>query len=142
MMADTSLIGRAKELEVAGVLIRNGIYVFWPLVDTGADLLATNRDASICIPVQVKYSSNAPALNLYKTDIVRFERPNTVIAFLIGAGKEQHSWFLPYDVWRTKAVDKNRRDGCVYVQIGRNAKLLAEYKGDAGARRALSKLFD
>jgi hypothetical protein len=37
-IGDTSLIGRAKELEVAGMLIRNGIYVFWPFVDTVADL--------------------------------------------------------------------------------------------------------
>src|SRR6185312_12377382 len=55
-MVDTALVGRAKELEVAGVLIRNGIFVFWPLVDKGTDLLATNRDCSICIPVQVRYS--------------------------------------------------------------------------------------
>jgi hypothetical protein len=42
-MIDTSLIGRAKELEVAGMLVRNGIYVFWPLLDKGTDLLATNQ---------------------------------------------------------------------------------------------------
>ncbi|HEX5442977.1 MAG TPA: hypothetical protein VFW87_04070, partial [Pirellulales bacterium] len=51
-VGNTLLVGRAKELEVAGMLIRNGIYVFWPLVDPGADLLATNRDASRCVPVQ------------------------------------------------------------------------------------------
>jgi hypothetical protein len=139
-MVDTTLLGRAKELEVAGVLIRNGIYVFWPLVDKGTDLLATNPDSSICIPVQVRYSSRGPALNLREQDMVRFERPNTVLAFLIGTGNQQRSWYLPFSEWRFKAVDMSRADGLVYVQIKKNADWLAQYEGDVGVRRAFARL--
>lgn len=99
-ISDTSLIGRAKELEVAGMLIRNGIYVFWPLLDTGADLLATNREASCCIPVQVKYNAKGPSLVLTTAGKARFERPNTVIAFLFGKGENQRAWFLPINEWK------------------------------------------
>src|SRR5215813_1740154 len=109
-MIDTSLLGRAKELEIAGMLVGNGIYVFWPLVDTGTDLIATNRDASICIPVQVKYAFSGPALNLYKADMRRFDKPNTVIAFLLGPADRQRCWFLPYREWFSRAVDRNRKD--------------------------------
>jgi hypothetical protein len=139
-MTDTSLLGRAKELEVAGRLIRNGIYVFWPLVDTGADLLATNRDASECIPVQVKYTGRTSGLNLFKDDASRFEKPNTVIAFLIGEDEKQRSWFLPFDAWRSKHVDMKRNDEKLYVQIGKNAEWLSQYEGDAGIRLAFARL--
>lgn len=136
-ICDTSLIGRAKELEVAGMLIRNGIYVFWPLVDTGADLLATNRDASRSIPVQVKYrASGWGALDLTVSDKQRFKKPNTVIAFLVG----EHAWFLPFDEWSKKHIDKKRRDHRIYVRIRENAKWLAQFKGDGGVRRAFREL--
>lgn len=136
-IGDTSLIGRSKELEVAGMLIRNGIYVFWPLVDTGADLLATNRDASRSIPVQVKYRATGwGALDLTLSDKQRFEKPNTIIAFLIG----EDAWFLPFDKWSEKHVDTKRRDNRIYVRIRENARWLTQFKGDAGIRRAFQKL--
>lgn len=137
---DTSLVGRAKELEVASILIRNGIYVFWPLVDTGADLIAANRDASICIPVQVRFSSKGPALNLLRSDGERFQKPNTIIAFLRGTGETQRSWYVPFDAWLTKAVDRRRRDELVYVSIRANERWLAQFEGDVGVRQAFAKL--
>jgi hypothetical protein len=94
-MRDTSLIGRAKELEVASALIRNGIYVYSPLVDTGADLIAANYGATRFIPVQVKFRGKDPSLNLSKRDIARFQKANTVVAFLIGERETQRSWYVP-----------------------------------------------
>lgn len=139
-ISNTSLVGRAKELEVAGMLIRNGIYVFWPLVDTGADLLATNRDASRCIPVQVKYRAKGwGALDLTVSDKERFQKPNTVIAFLVG----EDAWFLPFDEWDKKDVDgkhRKRRDNRVYVRIRENAKWLEKFKGEPGIQRAFRQL--
>jgi hypothetical protein len=139
---DTSLIGRAKELEVAGMLIQNGIYVFWPLIDTGADLLATNRDASSCIPVQVKYRAKASSLGLNKADAGRFDNAKTVLAFLVGEDK----WFLPYEEWRTKAVDKrcpeapDRRDKRLYVPLKKNKTWLEQFKGDDGIQQVFAEL--
>lgn len=137
---DTTLIGRAKELEVAGMLIRNGIYVFWPLVDTGADLLATNRDASRCIPVQVKYAAKKSALGLNRADMKRFKKPNTVVAFVVGTAERQRAWFLPFQEWAKKCVDRNRRDERIYVRIRENAGWLAGFEGDAGIRRVFGQL--
>lgn len=140
LASSTALIGRAKELEVAGMLIRNGIYVFWPLVDTGADLLATNRDASFCIPVQVKYRAKESALGLSESDKRRFEKPNTVLAFLTGHGDTHHAWFLPYKEWASRLVDPHRRDNRVYVRISENAEWLKRFEGDDGIRLAFNKL--
>jgi hypothetical protein len=137
---NTTLIGRAKELEVAGMLIRNGIYVFWPLVDTAADLLATNRDASCCIPVQVKYNAKRGALGLTKADKLRFEKPNTVLAFLMGQGETHRAWFIPFNEWASKHVDKQRRDERIYVRISENADWLKQFESDAGIRRAFRRL--
>ena len=139
-VGDTLLVGRAKELEVAGMLIRNGVYVFWPLVDTGADLLATNRDASICVPVQVKYNAKASALGLNKSDQKRFDKPNTVLAFLLGRGETRHAWFVPYKEWASRHVDKHRRDERIYVRIRENLEWLEQFEGDAGIRRAFREL--
>lgn len=139
-VGDTSLIGRAKELEVAGMLIRNGIYVFWPLVDTGADLLATNRDASRCTPVQVKYAARLSSLGLTKADKGRFAKPNTVLAFVVDQSDKQRTWFLPFQEWSKKCVDTNRRDERIYVPIAENAEWLTKFEGDAGIRRAFGPL--
>jgi hypothetical protein len=137
---DTILIGRAKELEIAGLLIKNGIYVFLPLVDSGADLLASNRDASIVIPVQVKYRGHALNLDLNrKKDFARFETANTVVAFVIGV-TEQRIWFIPFKDWCSKAVDNNRQDGLVFVRIAENEKCLSKYQGDAGVLFAFQQL--
>ncbi|HET6884176.1 MAG TPA: hypothetical protein VFI31_28735 [Pirellulales bacterium] len=139
-IGDTTLIGRAKELEVAGMLIRNGIYVFWPLVDTGADLLATNRDASRCMPVQVRYAAKRSALGITRAEAKRFAKPNTVLAFVVGKGNKQHTWFLPFDEWKKKYVDTNRRDGRIYVRITENVQWLGQFEGDAGILRTFSQL--
>jgi len=137
---DTTLVGRAKELEIAGLLIRNGIYVFLPLVDSGADLLAANREASIVVPVQVKYRADALNLDLNKKrDFARFEKANTVVAFVIGV-TEQRSWFIPFRDWITKAVDNNRQDDLVFVRIGENEEWLSKYEGDAGVLFAFRQL--
>jgi hypothetical protein len=54
-MPDTSLIGKAKELQVASQLVAAGIYVYFPLLDNGFDLLAANQTGTRFLPVQVKY---------------------------------------------------------------------------------------
>jgi len=135
-MYDSSLLGRSKELEVAGALIRNGIYVYYPLVDTGADLVAANREATAFIPVQVRYRAASPALNLFRKEVVRFKGTNSVIAFLVGGT----SWYLQFSKWVTKAVDPDRRDQRVYVRIAENQRWLAQFEGDVGLRQTFSLL--
>jgi hypothetical protein len=138
-MENSALVGRAKELEVASLLIRHKIYVFFPLVDSGADLLAANRDASVVVPIQVKYRSKDPGLCLNSKDLPGFDRANTVLAFIIGA-REQRCWFIPYRDWKSKSVDNKRRDKRVFVPIQKNSDWLKKYEGDAGVRLAFRQL--
>ena len=80
-MANTQLIGKAKELEVAGLLVANSIYVYLPLIDNGYDLLASNRKGTKFIPVQVKWKKTRSGLTLTKKDIARFTKTSVVLAF-------------------------------------------------------------
>ena len=137
---DPSLIGKAKELEVASILVRNGLYVFFPLVDAGVDLVVTNRASRHFIPVQVKYRASDPALGLTKQDIARFHDTETVVAFIIGTSPEQRTWFVPFRDWEAMSVDLNRADERVYVTISRNEAKLAQFAGDEGARMAFASL--
>lgn len=137
---DTSLIGKAKELEVASILVRNGLYVFFPLVDAGVDLVVTIRASREFIPVQVKYRGSKSALGLTKQDIARFHDTKTVVAFIIGTGPAQRTWFVPFRDWKTMSVDLNRADERVYVTISRNEGRLAQFAGDKGARTAFARL--
>lgn len=136
----TSLIGKAKELEVAGMLIAQGLYVFYPFVDTGFDLVVTNRAGRIFIPVQVKYRTRDPALNLLPLSMASLEGTNAVVAWLIG--KKESSWFVPFNVWKEKAVGTNRVDGMRYITISRNRAWLGQYEGITGITTAFESLFD
>jgi hypothetical protein len=138
---DTALIGKAKELEVAGLLVRNGLYVFFPLVDTGADLVVADRLGRHFVPVQVKYRRKDPALGLYKKDVERFAGTNTVLAFINGVDNSQRRWFIPYSRWRKKATDRlNTPHRMAYVTISKSEDWLRQYEGDGAIKRVFSKL--
>jgi len=139
-MHDTTLLGRAKELEVAGALVRNGIYVYYPLVDTGADLVAGNRSGSMFIPVQVKFRSKDPALFLRARDIERARSPRMVMAFVIGQESIKRMWFVPYSAWLAKAHDPKSRDGGRYINVRKNEDWLTKYEGDNGLKHAFARL--
>ena len=114
---ETSLIGKAKELEVASILVRNGLYVFFPLVDSGTDLVVTNNQSHLFIPVRVKYRAKDSSLCLTTKDIKRFEGTNIVLAFVIGTGIFQRNWFVPFSDWHYRSKNPGRNDGKVYVTI-------------------------
>ena len=135
----TSLIGKAKELEVASILISNGLYVFFPLVDAGFDLVVTNRAGKIFIPVQVKYRTSDPALNLHEKDINNFKDTEVVVAWLIGQGETKKSWYLPFSKWSDHAVKPKRTDNMSYVTINKH-KWLSDYEGVHGIEKSFSAL--
>ncbi|HEX4985156.1 MAG TPA: hypothetical protein VFV71_03700 [Burkholderiales bacterium] len=137
----SSLIGKAKELEVASTLVANGVYVFFPLVDAGFDLIAANRTGTEFVPVQVKFRERDPALNLLPKDVVNFTGTNVVVAWVIGSGPRVRQWFIPFREWQTKAKAPNRKDGLAYITIGEHAEWLAQFEGETGVRRAFAKLF-
>lgn len=139
-MVDTSLTGRAKELEVASALTRNGIYVFLPIVDKGADLVAANCTGTLFVPVQVRFRANGPGLDLKRSDVVRFSAARTVIAFLVGEGQAAKSWYVPILAFRSRAADNDRRDDLLFITINKHRQWLQKFEGDTGIRRTFRRL--
>jgi len=139
-MESTQLIGRAKELEIAGQLIREGLLVFFPLVDLGADLVVAAPSMRRFLPVQVKYRKHDPALGLDKPHIGRMENTNLVLAFIIGADSETHTWYIPLHDFHQKVQDLRRRDKKVYITIGQNTEWLNQYEGKRGIMRLKKEL--
>lgn len=138
-----SLIGKAKELEVASILIGSGLYVFFPLVDAGFDLIATNRKGTAFVPVQVKFRAKDPALNLLPKDVANFTGTNVVVAWIIGSDEKTRKWFVPFGEWRERAkTPPDRKDGLAYVTISEHAEWLSQFEGQAGIARAFSDLFE
>ena len=133
---DTTLVGRAKELAVAAALTRNGIYVYMPLVDKGADLIATNNSSTLFIPVQVRYRSDTRRLILHRDDASWLVMANAIAAFLV----DQAHWYLPIGEWRARAVDNQRADDKLVVNIADHREWLALHEGDAGIRRVFARL--
>ncbi|GEM_PF-4811553 len=129
---DSSLSGKAKELEIASMLVDAGFYVYWPFVDTGFDLVITNDKGEHFIPIQVKYYKKTPALGLTKSHAAKFEGEKVFLAFLIGKGPERRLWLLPFERWRKLAVDKRRKDNMLYVTISKNEKKLEAFEGKNG----------
>jgi len=116
------------------------VYVYSPLVDTGADLVAANRAGTLFMPVQVKFRASDPALGSLKSDMARFEASSTVIAFLIGTSDSSKAWYVPYSDWKSRAVDRERNDEKVYVRLAENEAWLSQFEGDAGVRHAFRTL--
>jgi len=130
---DKSLIGKAKELEVASMLVDAGFYVFWPFVDKGYDLIVTNEEGRKFVPIQVKYRGEEnTALALYKSDAVKFHGKEVFLAFLTGKQPNQKVWLLPFDKWEEMRVDRNRGDNLLYVTISKNEERLKAFEGDNG----------
>jgi hypothetical protein len=96
-MVDTALIGKAKELQVAGRLVAAGLYVYFPLVDNGFDLVVSNKSGSLFVPVQVKFKQKRSGFSLKKDDVKKFlDAKKTVVVF--GSDSESSSsnfWFFP-----------------------------------------------
>jgi hypothetical protein len=73
-MKDISLIGKAKELQAASQLVVTGIYAYFPHLDNGFDLLASNQSGTCFIPVQVKYKRTRTGFRLHSNDVTKFEK--------------------------------------------------------------------
>ncbi len=135
MPTDTSLIGKAKELEVASLLIENGLYVFYPLVDKGYDLVVGNRNCTKLVPIQVEFRAKDPALGLNDRHVAQFEGKDVLLAYVIGSGLRKRIWLIPFSVWTALKSTGERADGLHYVTISRNAEALERYEGVNGVAR-------
>lgn len=139
---DTTLIGRAKELQVASLLIAEGIYVFWPLVDVGFDLVASNASGTLFMPVQVRFRETRTGFTLNRSEIEKFATAKAILAFGSKSGESDASdfWFMTAGEWKTHANDKNRGDGRVSVYFSDGTEWFAGHKGKDGLKRAFKDL--
>jgi len=144
---DNQLIGKAKELHVASILVAHGLYVYFPLVDNGFDLIGSNRKGTKFIPIQVKYQESRAAFALKKKDVERLKSTGVVLAFGSkgeGFGNSEY-WFIPFSDWdEKKKVGKNgkpRKDKKLVVYFADDREWPKLYKGEKGIAKAFAYLF-
>ena len=136
----TNLIGKAKEFEIAGRLMRHGIHVYLPFVDVGVDLIATNEQATKLIPLQVKYRAKATGLSLSPKQQKRYKQAHVTLVFMIGDRELNNTYYIPYEEWSLKAKNPPRKDGRRYISLRKARRWLEQYRADAGIRRLAAKL--
>ena len=141
-MQDTSLVGKAKELQVASQLVATGIYVYFPLLDNGFDLLASNQTGTGFLPVQVKYKNSRTGFALHRKDIQKFRNAGAVVVFgSAGDNGRTDFWYVPIADWESKAQDQNRADGKIAVYLhDENRQWARQYLNESGIRRAFASL--
>lgn len=142
-MQDTSLIGKAKELHAASQLIAAGIYVYFPLVDNGFDLLASNQTGTAFLPVQIKYKKSRTGFTLHRADVQKFEKAGAVVVFGSGGDNGRTDfWYFPIAVWMTRAQDRDRSDEkvAVYLTKDDNRQWASQYLNESGISRAFASL--
>lgn len=141
-MSKTLLIGKAKELYVATLLVAEHLHVYFPLVDNGFDLLVTSNDGKTFLPVQVKYKNTRTGFSLKRADSDQFVNANAVIVFGEGTAELDNFYFFPAKEWKEWAKDRARGDGKLVVYLSdANARVwAAQFRGGAGIKRAFESV--
>lgn len=135
------LVGKAKELYVATLLVNRGLHVFTPLVDTGFDLVVGRPDGKRYLPVQVKFKNERTGYSLKKADAEKFRGCDAVLAFGAGLADEDAFHFFTARDWWSKAEDRGRRDDKVVVYAAGNEEWLEQFRGARGIAKAFQGLF-
>ena len=137
-MSKSVLIGKAKELYVATLLVARHLHVYFPLVDNGFDLLVSNSDGTKFIPVQVKYAQAGTNFSLIRKDADKFKACNAVLAFGIGTAEINDFYFFPASAWAKKANDRAPRkehardDGKLVVYRKKDQEWVKKFVGKHG----------
>ncbi|MCL6417867.1 hypothetical protein MIB92_19620 [Aestuariirhabdus sp. Z084] len=128
-MSDNLFIGASQELSLASKLTSEGIIVSTPLVDIGVDLIASNKDFSNSIPIQVKYKSREKNIFFTGKEIDSYSSKNVYIAYYLA----KDSWFMPFDKFLQLAErPENRKDRAGYIKLKDKADNLDQYKNEQG----------
>jgi hypothetical protein len=141
-MSKTLLIGKAKELYVATLLVARHLHIYFPLVDNGFDLLVTNNDGTRILPVQVKYKNTRSGFSLKRADAEKFIRCNAVLAFGSGAAEDPEFYFFPAKEWASKAEDRDRGDDMrvIYLASAENQEWAKRFLGKQGIDLAFASV--
>ncbi|MBQ4889391.1 hypothetical protein J8L86_05995 [Shewanella sp. MMG014] len=128
-MSNSLFIGASQELDLASKLTSEGIIVSTPLVDIGVDLIASNKDFSNSIPIQVKYKSVERNIFFTGKEIDSYNSKNVYIAYYLA----QESWFMPFSKFLELAErPEGRKDRAGYIKVKDKSTELAQYKGKQG----------
>lgn len=141
-MSRTLLIGKAKELYVATLLVGKHLHVYFPLVDNGFDLLVTSKDGAKFLPVQVKYKNSRSGFALKRADAEKFRQCNAVLAFGSQEADEDSFYFFSAAEWWSKVDDRGRADDKVVVYLNGNEDWASKFRGEAGIDIAFDSLLD
>jgi hypothetical protein len=141
-MSNSQLVGKAKELNAASILVENDLYVFFPLVDNGFDLVVSNKTGTKFIPVQVKYKEKRSGFSLNINDAEKFKTANAALIF---CSKDQTRevtkfWFIPASEWYTKSEDRKRKDNMRVVYFKGNSDWVSQYEDVDGLKNTFSSL--
>lgn len=136
-MPSNQFIGKSYELLVAKNLTEKGIIVSMPLIDNGADLIATNQDFTKVVPIQVKKKEHERNIFFKGKEIEQYKNRNIYIAYFL----RDSSWYIPFDDgFLQMATITNRRDQAGYISISDNAnnEELLQYKDENGFNKLVS----
>lgn len=135
-MSTSLLIGKAKELHVATLLVAKHLHVYFPFVDNGFDLLVSSADGTKILPVQVKYKQTRTGFSLKRGDVEKFEACNAVLAFGSGTADASSFYFFPAKEWASRAENRQRADEMVVVSLKENAAWIEQFLGESGINLA------
>jgi hypothetical protein len=139
-MSTTALIGKSKELYVATLLVARHLHVYFPLVDTGFDLVAVSADGKTFIPIQVKYKQTRTGFTLSRQDAEKFKNCNAVLAFGSGSAEIDNFYFFPSSEWAQRCEDRGRADDRVVVYLSKHQDWAERYRGNAGLDKTFCAL--
>ena len=139
-MSNTLLIGKAKELYVATLLVAEHLHVYLPLVDNGFDFIVSSPDGTKFLPVQVKYKSTRTGFGLKRIDAKKFKKAKAVIVFGSGDAQLENFYFFPADEWANAAEDLQRGDDKLVIYLANSADWVSQYKGKAGIKKAFKSV--
>lgn len=139
-MSKTALIGKAKELYVATLLVAEHLHVYFPLVDNGFDLVVASKDGTKFLPVQVKYKSSRTGFSLNRSDAEKFGNCKAVLAFGSETADIDNFYFFPAEEWASKSEDRERGDNKIVVYLTKHEKWAEDFRGKVGLLRAFGSL--
>ncbi len=133
-MSENLFIGTKHELLIASRLIESGIMVSKPLVDIGVDFIASNKNFTKNVPIQVKYKESERNIFFTGSEIESYKSKNVYIAYLL----KDSEWFMPFSTFIDLACFPNRKDQAAYIKLNNTSTDLSPYLGDEGFKNMVS----
>jgi predicted AAA+ superfamily ATPase len=134
---NTTRIGASYEYWLASELLKRGLWVSIPLVDTGVDLLVHNDDYSQTVAIQVKYKKDEKNIFLRGRESDSYEKKNVILAYFLKDAK----YYIPMKEFLRLAVrNENRKDKAVCITVKDHRVELSKFEGDSGLDKLVASM--